>query len=180
MTRQLLKKIEWQDVRSGSTYLYGSLLRIEEDGQAILDNERMAPGKPLANFLSRTNYQGNRFSPILPILEAGQTYDVVANLETIPENRYYIQIDFFNRQNETIQSKIFRVGEERFVCPEDTFSYQLTVRSAGCSRLTYRNVTLYHVTQEASEEISLPSASYQKENLPEELDFIRDLIHLEQ
>ncbi|MBM7636166.1 accessory Sec system protein Asp3 [Streptococcus saliviloxodontae] len=175
-TRTLLKRLEWTEMRKDGAYLYGSKIDFYDD-YVVFDNERLASGKPIVSFVSRTNYQGNRFSPQLPLLEPGKSYELVADLETSPANRYYLELDFFNRQNEGISSQVLRVGQHQFTCPDDTFTYQITVRSAGCHRLQFRNLALYQEQEEVVEREQI--ASYQKEDLPEELDIIRGLIGLE-
>lgn len=179
MTERLLKTIYWQEVYSRATYLYGSLLDISKEEMHFY-NPRLAPGKPIVRFTSRTNYQGDRRSPDLPLLIPNSTYRLECQIVSEPENRIYIQIDYFNRQNEQISFDILREGVEEFSCPQETFVYTITVLSAGCQRVRFKELRLYQ--KEATSDENLKRQPLQKRyvesQLPEELQFVKPFIQL--
>ncbi|MBF0787141.1 MULTISPECIES: accessory Sec system protein Asp3 [unclassified Streptococcus] len=178
MTKSLLAVIRWQEVYSGSAYLYGSSL--DFSGESVLfQNPRLASGKPIVRFLSKTNYQGNRRSPDLPLLIPNQTYFLERSITTEPAGRMFAQIDFFNRQNEKISFEVLRQGIEQFVCPPDTFSYTISIFSAGCTQLCFKEMRLYQEEQDAEMKCDSPlQKQYTEKQLPEELQFVKPLIQL--
>nr|MBW3455106.1 accessory Sec system protein Asp3 [Streptococcus mitis] len=69
---------------------------------------RRASGQPFLILKSRTNLQGDRHSPDLPILIQGKKYQVEYLIESVPELSFFLQRDFFNRQADQIESIILR------------------------------------------------------------------------
>lgn len=142
MTRKLIKNIKWSEVYSGATYLYGSLLNITEEYMDF-NNLRLSSGKPIVKFVSRTHYQGDRRTPDLPLLIPNETYTIESHILSNPENRFFIQIDFYNRQNEKIKFSILRENIATFTCPTDTFHYAISVFSAGSTKFTFQDIKIY-------------------------------------
>lgn len=178
MTDKLIKEIKWREVHSTVVYLYGSLLQFKEDC-VIFTNPRMASGKPIARFVSRTNYQGNRYSPDLPVLVPNRDYIVKSQVNSEPSNRLLLQIDFMNRQGEKIGFEVFRECQGRFTCPEDTFSYQLIFLSAGCRQVVFKNLSIYQVIDSDSVLPNSPSSgAYTDSQLPNELELVRNYIEI--
>ncbi|MGT2965245.1 accessory Sec system protein Asp3 [Streptococcus acidominimus] len=178
MTKCLLAVIRWREVYSGSAYLYGSSLDFSDES-VLFQNPRLASGKPIVSFLSRTNYQGNRRSPDLPVLTPNQTYFLERDILAEPAGRLFVQIDFFNRQNEKISFEVLRQGVEQFTCPADTFSYKISILSAGCTQIRFKEMRLYQEEEpvEMKREIPLQKC-YTEKQLPEELQFVKPLIQL--
>lgn len=178
MIKNLLATIHWQEVHSGSAYLYGSL--IDFSGESVLfQNPRLASGKPIVKFISKTHYQGNRRSPDLPLLIPNQTYFLERDISTKPAGRIFTQLDFFNRQNEKILSKVLRQGEEKFTCPSDTFSYTISIFSAGCTEFCFKEMRLYQEGQPMEVKGKAPlQRQYTEKQLPEELQFVKSLIQI--
>lgn len=142
MTKRLLQKLIWGPVSSGTTYLYGSGIDYAESA-VIFENLNFASGKPIRKWRSRTNYQGNRTSPELPVLEPGGNYWLESEIRSWPEQCFYLQLDFYNRQEEIIDYKILKVGESQFNYPKNAFTYTITLYSAGCRRLHFSHLNLY-------------------------------------
>lgn len=141
MTETVVQKIYWGSVSRGTTYLYGSGIRYG-DQEVCFENMNFASGKPIKKWLSRTNYQGDRTSPSLPLLRPGKTYglELVAELE--PAGRFYIRLDFINRQNELIGFEVLRDHRGTFTYPEDAFTYSITLHNGGCHRLRFSHLIL--------------------------------------
>lgn len=178
MTKSLLAVIRWQEVYSGATYLYGSSLDFSSDA-VLFKNPRLASGKPIVQFLSKTNYQGNRRSPDLPLLVPNHVYFLEREMTTEPANRVFVQIDFFNRQNEKIAFEVLRQDMESFTCPPDTFSYTISILSAGCRQLRFKEMRLYEEKQAVEKKELAPlQKKYTEKQLPEELQFVTPLIQL--
>ncbi|MBF0778470.1 accessory Sec system protein Asp3 [Streptococcus cuniculi] len=178
MTKHLLTTIRWREVYSGSAYLYGSLVDFSEDNVTFY-NPRLASGKPIVRFTSRTNYQGERRSPNLPLLIAHHRYRLERQIVSEPADRVFIQIDYYNRQNEKISFEILRKGKEVFTCPAGVAFYTITVLSAGCQRVHFEEMRLYHEGELKEVAVARPLAKRYTENqLPEELNLIKPFIQL--
>ncbi|MGT2911802.1 accessory Sec system protein Asp3 [Streptococcus cameli] len=178
MGKILIKKIEWPYVRSGQSYLYGSKVSFEEN-ETLLHNPRLAAGKPLRTFQSRTNYQGNRSVPDLPALIPGKKYAIELDMETTPPLRYFVQIMFYNRQGEIVETTVLREGEEEFACPEDTFTYTVYIRSAGCYTLSFRSLSILKIAEPSDTEVLPIVGKYKSADLPNELELVRNFIELD-
>lgn len=139
---QLLAHIKWMELHNKEVYLYGTTLE-KKNNAVVFYNPRMASGKPVLEFLSRTNYQGFRRSPVLPVLVPEKKYLLVARVKTVPEKRFYIQIDFYNRQGEKFDFVILRDNVSKFICPTNTFTYTVTLYSAGCQEVHFTELQLY-------------------------------------
>lgn len=172
MTVTIIKRLEWKEVGNAIGHLYGSSIHFSE-GQAHFSNSLLAPGKTMIRFGSRTNYQGNRQSPELPLLRPGQTYMIDSQIQTQPENRYFIQLKFFNRQNEIVGVEMVRENGHSFVYPKDAFTYELLVKSGGCHQMDFTHVTL---SQETEEIFVRPMGAYPDGELPEEIELVKTLI----
>lgn len=174
MTLVLIKQLKWKEVANNHGYLYGSTIHFS-DQEAHFYNNLLASGKTIVRFESRTNYQGNRRSPDLPLLRPGQTYTIDSDIQTVPEDRYFLHLNFFNRQNEVVGVEILRDSKQSFVCPQDTFTYELLVKSGGCRQMEFRQISIY---QEKDEDILVaPIGAYMEEAVPEEISLVKNLIN---
>ncbi|MTB57706.1 accessory Sec system protein Asp3 [Streptococcus uberis] len=178
MSKKAIAHLRWNSISPGGSYLYGSQIQIFQEG-VLLDNPLMAPGKPLRTYQSRTNYQGNRKSPDLPVLKPGDRYRLELHLETFPEKCYYLQLEFFNRQGERLEEIILRDNELVFKCPDETFSYSLKLVSAGCQKLIFCSIDLYHLQDVYSGEEKPIVRRYPKGFLPDEISLVQPLIESE-
>ena len=171
--QELLKQIKWQEVHSGSAYLYGTSLRFLEDS-VIFTNERLASGKPLMTFLSKTHYQGNRCEPDLPVLIPNEKYVIESNISSEPLNRIFIQLNFFNRLGEKMSFEVLRDCKGEFLYPEEAYAYDVTVFSSGCSQMHFHDISIYHKRQhDKVNEDTPPANCYQENQLPEALEFVK-------
>ena len=141
-------------------------------------NLRFASGKPIVTFKSRTNYQGDRHSPDLPILTQGKRYQLEFLIDSVPELSFFLQLDFFNRQTEQIESIVLRKSGESFIFPRDTFTYTLTLMSAGCQSVAYHKIMMYEINEEEEKESEFRTFEnrYLRELLPKDLDLVKDLV----
>lgn len=172
-----IAEIHWKTVRAKVTYLYGSQIRFQDD-QAQFYNPRMASGKPIVTFRSRTNYQSERYEPDLPLLIPGRDYIVTFDIQTVPSDHFLLQLDFFNRQGEQIHYEVIRRSGDAFTYPKDAFTYTVSVVSAGCSELLYRTIDLYEVTEPNAEHSGRVTGNrYLEPLLPESLTLVKGLIH---
>lgn len=177
MTRTLLATIKWDRVTTGNTYLYGSTVKFLEDS-VYFENLLIASGKPISRWQSRTNYQGDRRSPALPILKPGATYVLETNLESVPAERIYVRLDFVNRLGETIDFIVLRKFSQEFTFPKEAFSYTITLMSGGCESVHFYDLKLYQLEDEKQVVLlEEPLAKrYVEGQMPADLDFVSPLI----
>lgn len=169
--------LKWEEIAQGHGYLYGSMISFEK-GKARFQNRLVASGKSIVTFFSDTNYQQKRRSPDLPLLQPGQTYHIRSDIETVPLNRYFLQLLFFNRQGEKISFEIIRETEAFFTYPKEAYTYELHVKSAGCDSMVFGEIALYQDLAEEQE--SLVAASYRKDSIPEDLLLVANLIRTQE
>ncbi|BCP60726.1 accessory Sec system protein Asp3 [Streptococcus parasuis] len=133
-------RIYWrQDSRS--TYLYGTELEFRGDS-VYFKNELMPSGNLIHSWYSRTNYQRDREQPQLPVLFRNKRYSLHLEADVIPEGTVYLQIDFYNRSDETIHTKILRSDEAHFTYPNGAFSYAIHLFNANVTELLFHHIDL--------------------------------------
>lgn len=62
------------DMQSVSQYLYGSSVRVLEDGRVLYENQFMPSGTVIHEWYSKANYQNLRNTSQLPDLKRGEKY----------------------------------------------------------------------------------------------------------
>ena len=175
MTFSLVKRITWDKVVNGQ-YLYGSRIIFEKD-TVIFNNAQLASGKQIVAWGSRTNYQANRKIPELPLLVQGETYQLHSKLRTVPSNRLYLKIIFYNRLDEEIGTIIQREDVQEFVYPQDAFRYDILVISAGLEELVFKYIDLYRVEPvKPIKLVSLTTRKLDKDLIPDDLTLVKSLL----
>ncbi|HFU4202711.1 TPA: accessory Sec system protein Asp3 [Streptococcus suis] len=175
MTEYYLQKIRWND--GGSFYLYGSSIQYNGD-DVIFENLRFASGKKIKSWVSRTNFQGNRQSPCLPLLVPGCEYRLEKNFSVEPDGSVYLQLEFRNRQEEVVGLTILKDDDDTFTYPKDAFTYSLTLFSAGCQRVHFSSIVIYAL--EKVEVFRLESGIrgyYAKHYHLSDIEFVKSLIN---
>ncbi|KRL00998.1 accessory Sec system protein Asp3 [Liquorilactobacillus capillatus] len=132
--------IYWKS--AASTYLYGSDIIFQQNGDVDFKNSLMSPGKAINTWYSQTNYQAKRFSPQLPILKKGKKYRILLKAYSFPEATIYLRIDFYDRTNKVMKQISVKKMEELFKPPEGAYYYTISLLNAGCSRLKFRYLVL--------------------------------------
>lgn len=175
MTKQLLHSIYWGEL-GYQTYLYGSSMT-EQEGCVVFENYHFPTGKPIKRWLSQLNFQAERRSPSLPLLQPGKTYRLHLHARIEPQGAAYLQLVYFNRQGEEIGEDMLREEDEGFTYPLDAFSYTLTLIGAGCERLVFERIDLYAC--EEGESPLFPRAArgyYGEGRYPVDIQFVSSLI----
>ena len=177
MTKELLVSLDWREISNGTNYMYGTKINFQ-DGKVLMDNPQIAPGKPLRTFVSRTNYQGNRRSPELPLLIPKRDYYLEVVAEAEPLQHFFVEMIFYNRHNESVGNFIFRESYGEFTCPEEIYTYTIILRTAGCTYFVFECLNIYQ------DKVQMPlrsekkeSGSYTTTGLLPELDLIRPLLN---
>lgn len=176
MSKRLIHRFTWKHVYNRDAYLYGTSLDFTEDG-ALFENVRMASGKLISRFYSSTNYQGQRSSPVLPLLIPGQAYWIEVDIDAWPEGRYFLEFAYYNRQGEQIGFEILRQNQGEITYPHQAFTYIVTLKSAGAGRLLVRGISIYSLKEIKPLKLDSPlEKRYQDEQIPADLHFVRNLI----
>lgn len=176
MSEYFVQKIYWGDTANGGDYLYGSEIQHFDNGVRF-SNQRFASGKPIKKWESRTNYQGNRRSPVLPLLRPGAFYRLKQRFRVEPAGRAYIQLRFLNRRGEEVGLVILKNGEEEFTCPVDSFTYTITLCSAGCHSVDFYYLSLYSMEKPRAIHLSdEPRGFYANERYPKDIAFVKKLV----
>lgn len=176
MSKCLIHRVTWEKVYSGDAYLYGTSLEFTEEG-VLFENLRMASGKLISRFFSSTNYQGKRSSPTLPLLIPGQSYWIEIDIEAVPEGRFFLEFTYFNRQGEQIGFEVLRKDQGEIHYPEDAFTYVVTLKSAGASRMLVKGISIYTLEEIKPFKLEKPlEKRHLEDQLPADLELVRKLL----
>ncbi|URK68301.1 accessory Sec system protein Asp3 [Streptococcus oralis] len=128
-------------MQSVSQYLYGSSVRVLEDGRVLYENQFMPSGTVIHEWYSKANYQDLRNTSQLPDLKRGEKYVIGSYLETLPENSTYLKVIFIDSADEEIFSHSVKPEEIASVyVPTDTHHYKIQLVSGGCQRFLFEGI----------------------------------------
>ncbi|EGP66682.1 accessory Sec system protein Asp3 [Streptococcus sp. oral taxon 056 str. F0418] len=134
------------DMQSAFQYLYGSSVKILDDGQVLYENQFMPSGTVIHDWHSAVNYQGARNTNQLPQLKCGHQYKICVFIETKPENSSYLKVEFLDALDETILSQIIKQDEIQTVTvPDNTHHYKIQLVSSGCHRFLFDCIDISEV-----------------------------------
>ena len=134
------QEINWDEV--GGTYMYGSTVSYYPDKRVRLYNPLLPSGEILKTWFSSVNYQASRTQPSLPLLKRKQDYQLCMNYECHPTNGVYTKIAFFDRYGDVIEEKIEKMKVFDFTYPDDTYTYQVSLLSAGFESLDFYSFSI--------------------------------------
>ena len=134
------QSIHWGEV--GGTYMYGSTVSYYPDKSVRLYNPLLPSGEILKTWFSSVNYQAARTQPSLPLLKRKQDYQLRMNFECHPTNGVYTKITFFDRYGDVIEEKIEKAKVFDFTYPDDTYTYQVSLLSAGFESLDFYSFSI--------------------------------------
>ena len=134
------QSIHWGEV--GGTFMYGSTVSYYPDKSVRLYNPLLPSGEILKTWFSSVNYQAARTQPSLPLLKRKQDYQLRMNFECHPTNGVYTKITFFDRYGDVIEEKIEKAKVFDFTYPDDTYTYQVSLLSAGFESLDFYSFSI--------------------------------------
>ena len=132
--------IGWGEV--DKTYMYGTKVSYHDDQHISIYNTLVRSGVVLKSWDSSRNYQSSRTQPSLPLLKRKQDYQLRMNLECHPTNGVYTKIAFFDRYGDVIEEKIEKAKVFDFTYPDDTYTYQVSLLSAGFESLDFYSFSI--------------------------------------
>ena len=124
------------------TYMFGSQIRHYSDGHVHFYNPLITSGTDIQRWLSLQNYQATRSQPSLPLLKKGETYRLYAKMETQPADSVFLKVIFLNRYNQKIDQIIAKSSELTFTYPEEAYSYEVSLLSAGLVEMDFWYLTI--------------------------------------
>ena len=137
------ENITWGEV--AGTFMYGSKVICHEDKHISLYNPLVPSGEILKIWFSSVNYQGFRTQPSLPLLKRKQEYRLCMDFECHPTNGVYTKISFFDRYGDVIEEKIEKNKVFDFIYPDDTYTYQVSLLSAGFESLDFYSLSIKEI-----------------------------------
>lgn len=126
----------------GETYLYGSRIDYFKDGSVDFQNARFPSGTKIHTWRSQGNYQSERSSVQLPLLEKNKKYMIKLDADTYPEKSVYVQIIFFDRFHDTVERVIVKKKEQKFLYPDTAYYYEISLLNAGMTRLKFYSISI--------------------------------------
>ena len=124
------------------TFMYGSNVTYHEDKRISLYNPLVTSGEILKTWFSSVNYQSFRTQHSLPLLKRKQDYQLCMDFECQPTNGVYIKIIFFDRYGDVNEEKIEKMKVFDFTYPDDTYTYQVSLLSAGFESLDFYSFSI--------------------------------------
>lgn len=160
----MVVQIKWGDSVKNA-YNYGSLVTFLEN-RVIFDNPMMSPSLPITSWSSRSNFQGYRAQPALPLLKRGQTYRLVLEADVTPANSIYIKVTYFDRLGEELYFDTLKDDQWLFTYPLGASHYTFELINAGCEHLVFDRLLLLESNQELKGGIDLTDLEvyFPKEN----------------
>ena len=132
--------IQWGPV--GATFMYGTSVIYHSEHHIGIYNPLVKSGEILKKWFSSVNYQAFRTQPSLPLLKRKQDYQLCMDFECYPTNGVYTKIVFFDRYGDVIEEKIEKMKVFDFTYPDDTYTYQVSLLSAGFESLDFYSFSI--------------------------------------
>ncbi|WP_344790349.1 accessory Sec system protein Asp3 [Gryllotalpicola daejeonensis] len=136
--------MRWGSHKSADS-LYGSALTISPAGEVSLVNHLMPGGTTIQEWYSVTDYQSVRDTPDLPLLHAGRTYRVAAQVTSVPEGTLVFEARFFDRFDALVGVQVLHAPDCEFEYPGDAHHYAIRMVNAGCDELHFTSLALLEV-----------------------------------
>ena len=134
------KEILWGEHKGD--FLCGSKVTYHSNQHISFFNPLVNSGVVLKSWVSSLNYQASRTQPSLPLLKRKQDYQLRMNFECHPTNGVYTKIAFFDRYGDVIEEKIEKMKVFDFTYPDDTYTYQVSLLSAGFESLDFYSFSI--------------------------------------
>lgn len=147
MRKQKGRQIYWGST-SSADYLWGSVIQRLAVDQIRFTNPLMPSGKVLKTWKSLTSYGEDRMAPTLPLLQRGQTYVLEAQMTSRPAHTVMLEIVCQDRFGKMVDRQVSTEGQVRFVYPEQAYSYQVRLLSAGMQEFTFHHITISTISSE--------------------------------
>ena len=144
--------IRWREVLSNS-YAAGSVIKVNTDNTIYYENRLMPPGNVIHTWFSKTNYQGNRIEPMLPLIDGEAAYSLTINIDCFGEGKGkpILRVVFLDRYDVEFDSIILRDEKSIFKPPITTYSYKIELINGGVSEFVFESLILQEVSKDEFE-----------------------------
>ena len=147
-----MRKQKGRQIYGGSTssadYLWGSVIQRLAVDQIRFTNPLMPSGQVLKSWKSLTSYGEDRMAPSLPLLQRGRTYVVEVQMTSRPAHTVMLEVVCQDRFGKIVDRQFSTEGQVKFVYPEQAYSYQVRLLSAGMQEFTFRYFTISPISSE--------------------------------
>ncbi|WP_281164566.1 accessory Sec system protein Asp3 [Liquorilactobacillus sicerae] len=140
MNNQVIDLIYWRNL--ASTYLAGSTVEFVRSDLVLFSNALMPPGKVITTWYANTNYQADRFSPQLPLLEPRKKYQLVLRAASQPQASLYLRLDFYDALGQLCYQKFIKGSKGTFTYPQQAVDYRVSLINAGCQQVEFHRLEL--------------------------------------
>ncbi|EOH91912.1 accessory Sec system protein Asp3 [Enterococcus pallens] len=123
-------------------YNYGADIRFVESDYVRFSSPLMPSGTAIKTWHSRTEYHESRKSPMLPLLENGQAYEIQVNAEFDNEDAVQIEIEFFDINNDVIDKLYFQNLKGHFTYPDNAMSYKVQLVNKKHQYMLFKYLTI--------------------------------------
>lgn len=123
-------------------YNYGADIRFVELDYVRFSSPLMPSGTPIKTWHSRTEYHESRKSPMLPLLENGQTYEIQVKAEFDNDDAVQVEIEFFDINNDVIDKLYFQELGGAFTYPDDAMSYKVQLVNKKHQYMLFKYLTI--------------------------------------
>lgn len=124
-----------------STYMYGARLNFE--GRTVLYHNPLIPaGTVIHRFQMITDYDRERITPDLPMLERNKRYVIKFDFSVTPARAVYFKLNFFKRDGSLLKTDTIMNDEHRFIYPLLAHDYNIEIMSASPDTLIFRKMSI--------------------------------------
>ncbi len=143
--------VYWSEY-SSDTYLYGSEITYHKVDDVEFKNELMPSGTLIKQWYSRTNYQGKRIEPALPMIDGEGTYQIEVNIDCPEGEAWQIRLVFFDKYDVEAGFVSIRDKVTDFQCPLKTYSYRMQLINGGMTQFRFHSIVIREIENEPDEE----------------------------
>lgn len=144
--------IHWNDFMADA-FSYGTRATFHALDDVEIENCLVPSGVVLKKWYSKTNYQYHGIEPTLPIIDGEATYKISVDMDIQKEEGIFVELTFFNKYDAEVGRELIRNKEKIFRCPLSTYSYEISIVSAGADSFRFHSFTIQEVANEPEEQI---------------------------
>lgn len=144
--------IYWNEY-SSNTYLYGSEIIYHKMDDVEFKNELMPAGTMIKQWYSKTNYQGQRIEPALPMIDGEGIYQIEVDIDCLESEAWQIRLVFYDKYDVEAGFVSIRERVADFQCPLKTYSYRMQLINGGMTQFRFHSIVIREIENETEETI---------------------------
>lgn len=122
--------------------IHGSDIHFQAIDQVEFSNQYLYAGQSLVTWSTMTEFWRSSLQNPLPILQQGRDYQLDIYYSSIPDQRLYIKVIFFNRYKERIDQKVFKQRSNILSVPKEAIHYQIELVNGGLESFCFYQLNL--------------------------------------